>query len=326
MYARILSAFAVVAAACAFSLASSAGAQTWPSKPVRIVVPWPAGGPADTLGRVVAAHLTKTYNQQFIVDNRAGAGANIGADAVAKSAPDGYTLFLCPPGPQTQNQFLYKSLAYNPRTDFTPIVMIAVMPLAIMSSPTLPVTTIAELADYARKNPGKLNYASPGNGTMGHLSAEMFKRAARIDIVHVPYRGSAPALQDLLAGTVDLSIDNAPSYIRSIKDAKVRALALTTERRWAALEGVPTMEEAGYAQFQASSWNALMGPAKLPPEIVADLNRQVNAFLSSEEGPKQLLALGYQAVGGTPETLQKFIDAEVKRMGPLIKDLKLTLD
>ena len=326
MCASLARGLTLVAALLALLGAGPVAAQNWPAKPVRVVVPWPPGGPADILGRTIAAHLSKSYGQQFVVDNRAGAAANVGAELVAKSAPDGYTLFLCPPGPATQNQFLYKNLPFNPRTDFTPIVLVAVMPLAIMTNPSLPVTSVAELVEYARRNPGKLNHASPGNGSMGHVSAEMFKRAAQIDIVHVPYRGSAPALQDLLSGRVEVSIDNAPSYISSIQDGRVRVLAVTTEQRWAALQGVPTMQELGFADYQTSSWNALVGPAKLPPSIVTDLNRKMNEFLSSAEGSKNLLGIGYQAMGGTPEDLHRFIDAELQRIGPIMKDLNLNLD
>lgn len=317
---------AILAALLVFGLGPSATAQSWPTKPVRIVVPFPPGGPSDTLARVVAQPLTRAFNQQFVIDNRAGAGGNVGAEAVAKAAPDGYTLLFSPPGPQANNRFLYKKLAFDPRKDFTPIVAISDMPLVIAVHPRIPAKTIAELIEYARNNPGKLSYASPGNGTIGHLTAELFKQMTSTDIVHVPYRGSAPALQDLLGGSVDLAIDNLPPYLPFIRKGQIGALAVTTEKRWSALKDAPTMQEAGVAPFQASSWIGLFGPAKLPQDIVELINRQLNAYLVSEEGTTRLLELGYEALGGTPEDLEKVVRADVLRWGPVIEKIGIRLD
>lgn len=317
---------AFVSALLVFGIGPGANAQTWPAKPVRIVVPFPPGGPSDTLARVLAQPLTKAFNQQFVIDNRAGAGGNVGAEVVAKAAPDGYTLFLSPPGPQANNQFLYKKIAFDPKKDFTPIVAVSDMPLVFAVHPRIPARTIAELIEYARKNPGKLSYASPGNGTIGHLAAEFFKQMTTTDIVHVPYRGSAPALQDLLGGSVDLAIDNLPPYLPFIRKGQIRALAVTTEKRWSALKDVPTMQEAGVAPFQASSWIGLFGPARLPHDIVESINRQLNAYLASEEGAARLLELGYQPLGGTPEDLEKVVRADVLRWGPVIEKIGIRLD
>jgi tripartite-type tricarboxylate transporter receptor subunit TctC len=200
------------------------------------------------------------------------------------------------------------------------------MPLVIVANPKLPVASIAELVDYAKKNPGKLNYASPGNGTIGHLAGELFKHMTGTDIVHVPYRGSAPALQDLLAGSVELSVDNLPPYRSYILNGQLRALGITTEQRWPAIGTVPTVQEAGVAGYRASSWFSLVGPAKLPHAIVATLNRTLNDWLRSEDGSKRLLDLGYRPVGGTPEDHERFVRADVERWGPIIQKAGVKLD
>jgi tripartite-type tricarboxylate transporter receptor subunit TctC len=305
---------------------TGAGAQTWPARPARIVVPFPAGGPTDVAARVLAERLSKVYGQQFFVENRPGAGGNIGAESVAKSAPDGYSLLISSPGPQVTSPLLYKNLGFDPRKDFTPIIAIADMPLIFGANPKLPFTSVAELVDYARKNPGKLTFATSGNGTIGHLAGELFKNLANVDLVHVPYKGSAPALQDLLSGQVDLSVDNLAGALRLVQSGQMRALAITTDKRWPALGLVPTMQEAGYRGYFASSWAHLFGPARLPSDIVTSINRQLNEFLASEEGTKRLLGLGFLPVGGTPEDLDRIIRADVARWGPLITRLGVKLD
>ena len=307
-------------------LVSAAGAQSWPAKPVRIVVAFPAGGPTDGVGRVLAERLTKIHGQQFFVENRTGAGGNIGAEAVAKSPPDGHTLFLSSPGPLVTSRFLYKNLGFDPRSDFTPIIAVADMPILFAANTKVPVATIAELIDYARRNPGKLSYGSSGNGSIGHLSAELFKHLANVDLVHVPYRGSPPALQDLVGGQVDLTIDNLAGALRLVQGGQIRALAITTTKRWPSLSGIPTVEEAGFAGYQASSWAHLFGPARLPADIVASLNRSVHEYVVSEEGTKRLLGLGFLPVGGTPEDLERAVRGDVARWGPVIEKIGVRLE
>jgi tripartite-type tricarboxylate transporter receptor subunit TctC len=316
----------MVIALVSVTLAGGAAAQSWPTKPVRIIVGFAAGGPSDTVARLIAEPLTKAYGQQFIVENRPGAGGNLAADLAAKAAPDGYTLFLTPPGPLTNHQFLYKNLTYDPGKDFTPIIILNAQPLVFAASAKLPASSIAALVEHARSNPGKLNYASPGNGTLGHLAAELFKHRLNLDIVHVPYRGSGPALQDLLAGTVDLSVDNLPPYLPAIQNGQLRALAVTTGQRWYALSSVPTMEEAGVADYRVPSWAALVGPARLPRDIFLGVNERVNAYLSSEEGAGRLRQLGYQPVGGTPEDLATQIRTDVNRWDPLIRRIGVQIE
>jgi tripartite-type tricarboxylate transporter receptor subunit TctC len=316
----------LIIAALLLGLASVAGAQSWPTKPVRIVVAFPAGGPTDGVGRVLAERLTKIHSQQFLVENRPGAGGNIGADFVAKSAPDGHILFLSSPGPMATSPFLYKDLPFDPRRDFTPIAMVADMPILFAAGKKAPVTTMAELIDYARKNPGKLTYGSSGNGTIGHLAAELFKHLARVDLVHVPYKGSAAALPDLVSGQIDLTIDNLAGALRFVQGGQVRPLGITTAKRWPTLADVPTMEEVGFAGYQASSWAHLFGPARLPPDIVASLNRSVNEYVASQEGTARLHGLGFLPVGGTPEDLDKAVRADVARWEPVITKLGIKLD
>lgn len=315
-----------IIAAALLAFGSIASAQSWPNRPVRIVVAFPAGGPTDAVGRVLAERLTRTYGQQFIVENRPGAAGNIGAEAVAKAAPDGYTLFLSSPGPQATSPFLYKNLSFDPRKDFTPIIAVGDMPLLFAANIKVPVTSIAELVDYAHKNPGKLTYGSSGNGSIGHLAAELFKHIANVDLVHVPYRGSAPALQDLVGGQVDLTVDNLAGALRFVQSGQIRPLAITTEKRWPTLATVPTVQEAGFAGYVASSWAHMFGPAKLSADIVVSLNRSINEYIASEEGTKRLLGLGFVPVGGTPEDLDRVVRAEVARWGPVIHKLGVRLD
>jgi tripartite-type tricarboxylate transporter receptor subunit TctC len=320
-------AFRTLAIAVALAaLAATASAQSWPTKPVRIIVGFAAGGPSDTIARIIAEPLSKAYHQQFVVENRPGAGGNLAADIVAKAPPDGYTLFLSPPGPLTNHQFLYKNLPFDPEKDFTPIIIATDMPLVFALKPSTPITSIAELIAYAQKNPGKLNYASPGNGTLGHLAAELFKHTTHTNIVHIPYRGSAPAQQDLLAGTVDLASDNIPPYLRFIQSGALRALAVTTAKRWPSLIDVPTMQEAGLADFEASSWASIVGPAKLPAEIVNAVNRTLNDYLKSPEAKTRFNNLSVEPMGGSPEDFAKRVRAEISRWGPLIQKIGVQID
>jgi tripartite-type tricarboxylate transporter receptor subunit TctC len=311
----------VVFAAVVACLPALAQAQAWPTKPVRVIVPFPPGGPSDTLGRVLAQGLAKAHGQQFIIENRPGAGGNIGAELVAKSAPDGYTIFLSPPGPHAAHRFLYSQLPFDPERDFTPIVVACEMPLVFMVNPKLPVNTLAELVDYARKNPGTLSYASPGNGTIGQLAGELFKSLAQVEITHIPYKGSAPALQDVLAGHVPMAVDNLPPYRRFLESGQLRGLGVTTEKRSVVLKNVPTMQEAGFRNFRASSWIALFGPARLPADIVRAINGSINDYLKSEEGSQRLISLGFEPVGGSSEVLTQYVRGDVELWGPVIQRL-----
>ena len=286
----------VAVAAAAWIVAAEAQAQAasqYPTKAIRIVVPFPAGGTSDILSRAIGQKLTEEWKQPVVVDNRPGASANIGAEIVVKSPPGGYTL-LCASTIHTINPSLYRKLAYDPIRDFTPITLIATTSQVLAVHPSLPVKTVKELIAYARKRPGQINYSSAGNGSQPHLTAELFKTRTGIDIVHVPYKGAPPAMNDLLAGHVALSFATSPSAVPHVKTGKLRALAVSTARRVSALPDVPTIDEAGVPGFEASGANGLVGPAGMPRDIVEKLNAAIAGSLKSPDIMQRLSALGYE--------------------------------
>src|SRR4030095_5020494 len=270
-------------------------AQTYPTKPIRLVVPFPPGGATDILARDVAQKLSDAWGQSFVVDNRPGAGGNIGSELVAKAAPDGYTLEMGTVGTHAINASLYAKMPYDHVKDFVPVILVAGVPNVLVVNPSVPVNSVAELIAYAKANPGKLNFASSGNGTSIHLSGELFKVMAGVQITHVPYKGSAPALQDLLGGQVQLMFDNLPPSLPQIKAGKLKALAVTSTTRAAALPDVPTMAESGLPGFEASSWFGVLAPAGTPPAIVAKLNAEIGKWLASPEAKEKLAKQGANA-------------------------------
>ena len=264
------------------AFATLAHAQTpYPTKPIRIVVPFPAGGTTDILARAVAQRLTETLGQPVVVDNRPGAGGNIGAELVAKAAPDGYTLLMGTVGTHAINASLYAKMPYDHVRDFAPVILVAGVPNVLVINPALPVNSVQELIAYGKANPGKLNFASSGNGTSIHLSAELFKTMTGVQMAHVPYKGSAPALVDLMGGQVQLMFDNLPSALPQIKAGKLKALAVTSAQRSSALPDVPTVIESGLPGFEASSWFGLLAPAGTPKDIIAKLNGEVAKWLAT---------------------------------------------
>ncbi|HET7157286.1 MAG TPA: tripartite tricarboxylate transporter substrate binding protein, partial [Hyphomicrobiaceae bacterium] len=281
----------LMASACtalAFSLvAAPAAAQgTWPTKPVRIVVPFAAGGTTDILARAMAPELSKAFGQQFIVDNRAGAGGNVGSDIVAKSPNDGYTLLMGTVGTHGINRALYPKLPFDPIKDFVPITLVAgvpnVMVMQTEKARSLGINTVPDFIKYAKAHPGKINMASSGNGTSIHLAGELFKSMTGIYMVHMPYRGSGPALMDLVGGTADVMFDNLPSSMPQIKAGKLKALAVTSRQRSSALPDVPTIEQAaGLKGFDATSWFGLLAPAGTPPDIVNRIQQEVAKSLNT---------------------------------------------
>jgi tripartite-type tricarboxylate transporter receptor subunit TctC len=279
----VLGAIASGAAAAAFpSIAQSA----WPNKPVRIVVPFAAGGTTDILARAIAPELSRAFGQQFIVDNRAGAGGNVGADIVAKSAPDGYTLLMGTVGTHGINRALYEKMPFDPIKDFAPITMVAgvpnVMEMQTEKAKALGINNVNDFIKYAKSHPGKINMASSGNGTSIHLAGELFKSMTGTYLVHFPYRGSGPALLDMVGGTMDVMFDNLPSSLPQIKAGKLKALAVTSRQRSGALPDVPTVEEAaGLKGFDATSWFGLLAPAGTPPDIVNRIQQEVAKSLNT---------------------------------------------
>jgi tripartite-type tricarboxylate transporter receptor subunit TctC len=319
----IVAALAAGMALCALTASAQA---PYPNRPVRIVVPFAAGGTTDILARALAQKLTEALGQSFIVDNRPGAGGNIGAELVAKSAPDGYTLLMGTVGTHAINPSLYKVMPYDHVKDFAPVVLVAGVPNVLEVNPSVPVQTVAELIAYAKANPNKLNFASSGSGTSIHLSAELFKSMTGVQMQHVPYKGSAPALQDLVGGQVQLMFDNLPSSLALIKAGKLRPLAVTSTTRAAVLPDVPTVAEAGVPGFEASSWFGLLAPAGTPPAIIAKLNAEANRWLSSPDAKEKLLAQGANAAGGSPEDFARHIAAETIKWAKVVKDSGAKVD
>lgn len=311
--------------ATAWSLAGPAAAQSaWPSEPVRVVVPYQAGGSADYMGRLLARKFGEVLGRPFVVDNRAGANGNIGAAAVAVAPPDGYTLMVSTTGPLSLNKLLYKNTPFDPVTDFTPIALLAEVPLLIAAHPSLPAKNLPQLIAYLKANPGKVSFSTGGTGSMGHLAAEMVQRAAGVSMVHVPYKGSAGALNDLLAGVVSLSFDLVPTYLEQISAGKVRPLAVLSAQRIPSLPNVPTLVESGI-KATAVGWYGLVGPKKLPAPIVQKLNKVTNDFLSSTEGRAQLQTLSVTPIGGSPEVLRKFVVSELAKWKPIVEPLASTI-
>ena len=318
-------ALALLVQATALGMAGPAIAQTaWPTKPVRIVVPFAPGGTTDLLARALAPELSRAFGQQFIVDNRAGAGGNIGAEAVAKAPADGYTLLMGTVGTHGINRALYEKMPYDPIKDFAPVTLVASVPnVMVMNTEkarSLGINNVADFIRVAKAQPGKLNMASSGNGTSIHLAGELFKSMSGTYMVHFPYRGSGPALLDLLAGNMDVMFDNLPSSMPQIKAGKLKALAVTSTQRSAALPDIPTMEQAARLRgFDASSWFGLLAPAGTSPDIVNRIQQEVAKSLNSPAVKEKLLAQGAIPSGNTPAEFARHIDSEHRKWAQVVK-------
>lgn len=315
---------ALTATSCVGIVTPSLAQSAWPSKPVKIVVPFAPGGTTDILARAVAPELSRAFGQTFIVDNRAGAGGNVGADIVAKSAPDGYTLLMGTVGTHGINKSLYRKLPYDPQKDFAPITLVAgvpnVMVMNMNTAKTLGINTVPEFIKYAKAHPGKLNMASSGNGTSIHLAGELFKSMTGIFMTHIPYTGSGPAMLGMVSGTVDVMFDNLPSSMPQIKGGKLRAFAVTSAQRSAAMPDLPTIEEAAKLKgFDASSWFGLLAPAGTPADVVLKLQQETAKALNSPAIKEKLLAQGAIPSGNSPQEFAKFIDSEIKKWAPVVK-------
>jgi tripartite-type tricarboxylate transporter receptor subunit TctC len=309
---RLLAAALIAAATCA-------SAQTYPSKPIRLVVPFPPAGTTDILAREVGQRLTQVLGQSVVIDNRPGAAGNIGSEIVAKAAPDGYTLELCTVSTHAINPGLYSKLPYDHVKDFAPVILVARVPNVLEVTPSLPVNTVADLIKLAKEKPGQINFASSGSGTSIHLSGELFKTMAGVDMVHVPYKGSAPALVDLVGGQVQVMFDNLPSSLQQIKAGKLRAVAVTSAQRAPVLPDVPTIAESGLPGFEATSWFGVLAPAGTPPEIIKRLNTEIDKWLQTPEAKEKLLAQGAAAAGGSPEEFATYIRSETDKWAKVIK-------
>jgi tripartite-type tricarboxylate transporter receptor subunit TctC len=305
-------------------LAQPAPAAAWPNKPVRIVVPFAPGGTTDILARALAPELTKAFGQTFIIDNKPGAGGNLGADQVAKSPPDGYTLLMGTVGTHAINAALYPKMPYDPVKEFVPITLVAGVPNVLVMNPakaeSYGIRNVADFIRYAKANPGKLNMASSGNGTSIHLSGELFKTMTGTYLLHFPYRGSGPALLDLIGGTMDLMFDNLPSAMPQIKAGKLVALAVTSAQRSPALPEVPTIAEAGPVKgFDATSWFGLLAPAGTPPEIVTRVQQETAKALGAPALKERLQSQGAVPSGMTSAEFARFIAAETTKWSRVVK-------
>lgn len=314
---------AVAAIACAsFAHAQAA----YPTRPVRIVVPFPPGGATDIVARETAERLTKAMGQPFVVENRAGASGNIGVELVARSAPDGYTLVVGAPQTLTINPQLFRNLPFDPQRDLAPIVVIASVPNVLIVSNRLPVKTPQELIALARAQPGKLNYGSSSIGGTPHLSAELFKSMTSSYIVHIPYRGSSPALQDLIGGQIEMMFDNLPAALPHIRSGKVRALAVTTLERTASAPELPTLDESGVKGFDSQGWFALLAPAGTPQPILERINAEVNRILATQEFRERLQRVGADPVGGSIADFRQRLRNETERWGKVIRFANITAE
>lgn len=321
---RRLALASITLTAIAFIAIPASAQSTWPNKPVRIVVPFTPGGTTDILARAVAPELAKAFGQPFVVDNRAGAGGNVGADMVAKAAPDGYTLVMGTVGTHGINKSLYGKMPFDPQKDFAPITMVAGVPNVMVmnaeKAAQLGINSVADFVKYAKANPGKLSMASSGNGTSIHMAGELFKSQNGIFMTHIPYRGSGPALLDMVGGNVDVMFDNLPSAMPQIKGGKLKAFAVTSAQRSAALPDLPTVEEAGKLKgFEASSWFGLLAPAGTPPDIVNRIQQEVAKSLNTPAIKEKMLAQGAIPSGNTPQEFAKLIDSEIIKWAQVVK-------
>jgi tripartite-type tricarboxylate transporter receptor subunit TctC len=312
--------------AAALTAAPAALAQTYPTKTVRMIVAFPPGGTTDILARATAQKLTEAFGQQVVIDNRPGAGGNIGTELVARSPADGYTLLASPGSTLTSNPAVYAKVPFDTVRDFAPVTIIAEVPNVLIVHPSLPVKTVKELIALAKTRPGQLAYASTGAGQSTHLSAELFKQMARVDMIHVPYKGSAPALTDMVAGQVTVMFDNMPSCLPFVKAGRLKAIAVTSTRRSPTTPELPTVAEAALPGFDVTVWFSVLAPANTPRDIVARLNGEIVKALKAPDMRERLSQQGAEPVGNTPEEFAGVIKRDLAKWSKLVKDANIRLD
>ncbi|MDF3836572.1 tripartite tricarboxylate transporter substrate binding protein [Cupriavidus basilensis] len=301
-------------------------ADTYPSKPIRLIVPFPASGATDLLARAIAQKVGTSMGQQIVVDNRPGAGGAIGSDMAAKAPADGYTLLIATTSTHAIGPYINPRLPYNTETDFTPIGQVAIATNLLVVPNSLPVKNVKELIDYAKKHPGELNYASSGNGTVVHLTAEAFKAQASVFITHIPYRGTALAVPDLISNKVQVLFDSIVSGLPHVKDGKLKALAVTSLKRSPLAPEIPTASESGLPGFESDTWFGIYGPKQMPAELVNRLNAEFNKAIQAPDVRERLGKLGAEPVGGTPAQFAAMVKKDSARWGKLIKDRKITVE
>ena len=300
-------------------------AQPWPSRTVTIVVPFPAGGSTDIVARLMAEEMRRQFNGAFVIENKPGATGNLGVVQVAKSPPDGYSLLFSTSAPVATNVLIFKHPPVDPRKELTPVALVADVPLLVAVNPKLPIHNIAELLAYDKANLGKLNFGHAGTGGMGHMASELLASMEGRTFNSIPYQGSAPVTKDLMAGMVDVAFDFAPSYIPQVQAGTIRAIAVTTAQRLPDLPDVPTIAEQGIANYEASSFVALLGPAGLPPDLVTKLNMAVNDWLNTDAAKQALAQQTMRPLGGTPEMLRNRIENEINKWRPVVERTGIAL-
>ena len=313
------------AVACALSaLAAGAAAQQYPSKTVRFVVPFVAGGPTDIQGRMLGEKLGQRLGQQFIIDNRGGANGNIGLELTAKAPPDGYTIVIATVGTWAVNPSLYKNMPFDPVKDFAPIMQVSSSPGVLVVHPSVPVKNVKELIALAKAKPGKLDYGSSGVGGFGHISGALFCLMTKTEMVHIPYKSSAPSLTDLIAGQIQVLFNNAISTVPFIKSGQTRALAVTSLKRMNALPDLPSLDETGIKGYDNSSWSAVAAPAGTPKEIITKLNTELNQILKLPDVQERNASFGADPVGGTPEQYGEYLKSEIAKFARVVKEAKIS--
>jgi tripartite-type tricarboxylate transporter receptor subunit TctC len=316
--------FSFLTAVLFFALA--AVAQTYPAKPIHLIVPFTPGGTTDIMARTLGQKWTEAWGKQVIIDNRPGAGGTVGVEAAAKSAPDGYTVLVGHIGTLAVNPALYPKLPYDPLKSFTPVMQISIVPSVLVVHPAVRATTVAELVALARANPGKLNYSSAGGGSAAHLSMEYFKLQTGTEIVHVPYKGTAPSLTDLVGGQVSMTMTGAPAVMPHVQAGRLRALGVSSIWRVDALPDIPTIAESGFAQFDATQWYGILVPAGTPRDIIMKLNAETRRIMQSKEVQQRLRNEGAIAASGTPEEFAAHIKSEIARWGEVVRKAGMKAD
>jgi tripartite-type tricarboxylate transporter receptor subunit TctC len=316
-----VTAFAMLLAA----FAASAHAQNYPAKPIRFLVPWPPGGGADVLSRIVSPNLSEALGQQIIIDNRGGAAGNIGAELAAKSPPDGYTIVFAYSGTHAINPSIYSHMPFK-ESDFAPIIWMAEVPQVLVVHPSLPAKTVKDLIAIAKSKPGQLTYGSSGNGAINHLTGALFAMMTRTDLVHVPYKGGGPAAIALISGEISMIFGEPASVVQHIKSGKLRAIAVTSARHALAMPELPTIAESGVPGYEVTSWNGILAPAGTPKDIVARLNGELNKIIAGAAMKQKMIDNGYEPVGGLPEKFGEKIHSEILKWAPVVKAAGVRVD
>ena len=311
------------AAAVLISSLTQGAAQEWPVRPVTMVVPFTSGTTSDVVARALMDHLSKAIGQPIVIDNRGGAGGNIGAGMVAKAKPDGYTILLATTGPAATNKLMYKTMSFDPQRDFADIVLVGKAPVIIVARPNGPANSLQGLIGYAKANPDKVTAGFPGNGTLGHITGKLLQERSGIKFGETQYRGSTPIITDLLGGHIDIAMDSMAAYVPQVQDGKLRALAIASSRRFAGLPDVPAASEAGLPDFEASVWYAMLAPTGTPAPVIAKLNAATNDFLKTAQAKELFEKLGIDVAGGTPNDLRTFVSSEIEKWAPIIKSANI---